>query len=277
MGVVLAAGLALLDRVDIHLPGVVRQRHPSGRGDVLGLVHHGAHQTTQVFQPRLLGKGLDMGQIRQRAYAVDRRVEDQFGPLVGQQVLIGLRLQARLIDQGRDLRHILIDSAALGPGAHPGGGVQLVLHMGVGVANAAHKGDAGYDGPGAETPDHLLATQAVLNHQHLGLGEMTLHRFGARFDGQRLGGDNHQIHLAQGRRIRRSKHSGAQLGLAAHPQTLLVQGPGMVLAARQHDGVHYRAKMTGQQTADNAGPDDANPVDRFHGFPTPLSLMSLPW
>jgi len=86
MSVVAVACFPARDREDVHLPGVVVQRHAGRGGDRDALFDQAMDQPAEVAELALLGKQRDVRKHRHRGDGVDRRVEDQLRPLGGQQV-----------------------------------------------------------------------------------------------------------------------------------------------------------------------------------------------
>ena len=81
-----------------------------------------------------------MREVGERRDRVHRRVEDQLRPLRRPQVGEGARPQARLDEQRLDLLRVL-ERRRAGERPEPRLGVELVLDVRVGVADAAHERD----------------------------------------------------------------------------------------------------------------------------------------
>src|SRR5215470_16575705 len=129
----------------VHLPRIFVELHSKGFGDALAFINERVEQVAKVSKLFLFGKMKTVGKFCKRSDGVYRGIEDEFGPLRGTSIFERHSLKAKRIDQLRSFLNQGERRFRWFKRTHPRGCVELIAHMRVGDARAAHKSCAPHD------------------------------------------------------------------------------------------------------------------------------------
>ena len=184
----------------------------------------------------------DVRQVGQRGDGVHGRVEDQLRPLRRAKVGERAGAQARVDEQLLDLLRLLVGRRP-GEGPEPRLGVELVLDVRVGVADAAHERHGGDQRP-------VAAARAGAPRRRGRSGSSSSSRPAQRPASAAAASSSCVALVATMPRSKSGSSAGSavantrggEVGLAGDPQAAVVQRLRVLVAARQHADLGHRAR-----------------------------------
>ena len=234
-------------------------------GDGLALVDEGVHEVAEIGRLGLGGEVRVVGEAGERGDGVHRGVEDQLGPLRGPQIGKRLDAESRTRHQGGDVLHGPERRRLVRP--DPGLGVEHVLDVRVGVARAAHEGDARDDRPVADAAHGLLGAEAVQHRHDRRVRKAPAQRRRGRLEAAGLGRDDAEVERWQrgGSAEARTRDRRSLRPLMRSPSRS--SAAASAAPARQDRDVRDRGQMAREEAADGARPDDAHALHAATALP----------